>query len=553
MIEGFDDTIVKTLFLFNMSTSKSLRSLFAELPRPFFRSNTPEVPINGISIDSRAVEPGHLFVAMKGATVDGHEYIPKAIDRGAAAVVGSREMDGLAVPYIRLEDPRRALSWIAAAFHDWPGRRLTVIGVTGTDGKTTTTNLIYQILLAAGLKAGMVSTVNAVIGDEVLDTGFHVTTPDAHDLQNYLARMVEAGLTHVVLETTSHGWAQYRVDACEFDIGVVTNITHEHMDEHGSYENYRAAKARLFSSLEITQPKPQGNPRLAVINRDDVKSFDFLNDLIQVNTVNYGLGEGADVRAVTIEYNPTGIFFTAESKDFRVGVSSRLVGAYNVSNCLAALATTVYGLGIRPEIAAEGIASLDGIPGRMEWIEMGQSFTAIVDFAHTPNALKVSLEAARDMLREKGAEDQGRVIAVFGSAGLRDKAKRRMMAETSAELADLTVLTAEDPRTESLEGILEDMAEGARSRGGREGETFWRITDRGEAIRFALRLARPGDIVLSCGKGHEQSMCFGGREHLWDDRTALRAALAEFLGVDGPAMPYLPTQDTEEKEWLTWK
>ena len=536
-----------------MSTSKSLRSIFAELPQPFFRPNAPDVPITGISIDSRAVKPGHLFVAMKGGTVDSHEYIPKAIDSGAAAVVGSRDMDGLAVPYLRLEHPRRALTWIAAAFHDWPGRKLTVIGVTGTDGKTTTTNLIYQILLAAGLQAGMVSTVNAVIGDEVLDTGFHVTTPDAHDVQTYLARMVEAGLTHVVLETTSHGWAQYRVDACEFDIGVVTNITHEHMDEHGSYENYRAAKARLFSSLEITQPKQQGNPRLAVINRDDVKSFDFLNDFIRVHKINYGLGEGADVRAVEIEYNPSGIFFTAESKDFRVGVSSRLVGAYNVSNCLAALAATVYGLEIRPEIAAEGIASLDGIPGRMERIDMGQKFTAIVDFAHTPNALKVSLEAARDMVGGSGAGYKGRVIAVFGSAGLRDKAKRRMMAETSAELADLTVLTAEDPRTESLEGILEEMAEGARSRGGREGETFWRFADRGEAIRFALRLARPGDIVLSCGKGHEQSMCFGGREHLWDDRTAMRAALAEFLGVDGPAMPYLPTQDTEEKDWLTWK
>ena len=187
---------------------------------------------------------------------------------------------------------------------------------------------------------------------------------------------------------------------------------------------------------------------------------------------------------------------------------------------------------------------------------MGQNFTAIVDFAHTPNALKVALEAAREMLLavEDGTGDPGdRVIAVFGSAGLRDKAKRRMMAEISAELADLTVLTAEDPRTESLDEILEEMAAGARSKGGREGETFWRVPDRGEAIRFALRLAREGDIVLYCGKGHEQSMCFGAREHLWDDRTAMRAALSELLGVDGPPMPYLPTQDTEEKEWLTWK
>ena len=534
-----------------MSNKKSLQQIFAELPLPFCMANVPDIPVTGIAIDSRAVKPGDLFVAMKGSSSDGHDFIPKAIENGAVAVVGERKVGQVGnLPYIQLENPRRALSWIAASFYDWSGRKLTVIGVTGTDGKTTTTNLIYQILLAAGIKAGMISTVNAVIGDKVLDTGFHVTTPDAHDVQRYLAQMVTAGLTHVILETTSHGWSQYRVDACEFDIGVVTNITHEHMDEHGSYENYRAAKARLFSSLEKTSDKRQGNPRLGVINRDDLKSFDFLNDFIKVRKLNYGLSKDADVRAVDVTYSPSGIHFAAESRDFNVPVSSKLVGAYNVSNCLAALTTTVYGLKIRPEIAAQGIASLEGIPGRMERIDMGQNFTAIVDFAHTPNALRVSLEAAREMLPRNG---QPRVIAVFGSAGLRDKAKRRMMAEVSADLADLTVLTAEDPRTESLEDILEEMAAGARSRGGREGETFWRVPDRGEAIRFALRLAREGDIVLACGKGHEQSMCFGGREHLWDDRTAMRAALSELLGVEGPAMPYLPTQNTNEEEWLTWK
>ncbi len=204
----------------------------------------------------------------------------------------------------------------------------------------------------------MISTVNAVIGDEVLDTGFHVTTPDAHDVQRYLAKMVEAGLTHVVLETTSHGWSQHRVDACEFDVAVVTNITHEHFDEHGSYENYRAAKARLFSSLEITRPKPQGNPRLAVINRDD-QSFDFLDNFVKTPKLSYGLGAGSDVRAEDIKYSPLGIAFTAVSKNFRVAVSSNLVGEYNVSNCLAALTAAIYGLGIDPETAARGIASLD--------------------------------------------------------------------------------------------------------------------------------------------------------------------------------------------------
>jgi UDP-N-acetylmuramoyl-L-alanyl-D-glutamate--2,6-diaminopimelate ligase len=234
----------------------------------------------------------------------------------------------------------------------------------------------------------------------------------------------------------------------------------------------------------------------------------------------------------------------------------------------------VIGLGISPKIAARGIESLEGVPGRMERIDLGQNFTAIVDFAHTPNALKVTLEAAREMLssltakntksaKDKmnlgdlrglgGSENQGnnpRVIAIFGSAGLRDKEKRRMMAETSIQLADLTVLTAEDPRTESLAGILEEMAVGARSKGGREGETFWRVADRGQAIKFALSLARPGDIVLSCGKGHEQSMCFGKIEYPWDDSIAMRAALSQLLGIEGPKMPYLPSQDKTEEEWL---
>src|SRR5258706_1559803 len=481
--------------------SKKLSQLFVGFPFPF-PSQISDVEIDGIAIDSRAIKPGYLFVAMQGGSEDGHNYIQKAIDNGASAVVEDRDISGLSVPYIRLESSRQALTYLAAAFYNWPARKLTVIGVTGTDGKTTTTNIIYKILLAANIKAGMISTVNAVIGNEVLDTGFHVTTPDAHDVQRYLAKMVDAGLTHVVLETTSHGWSQYRVDACEFDIGVVTNITHEHMNEHGSYENYRAAKARLFSSLERTATKPQGNPRLGIINRDDPKSFDFLNDFIKVNKLNYGLSEGADVRAMDISYSPSGIHFTAQSKDFQIYVTSKLVGAYNVLNCLAAFCATVYGLGINPNVAVQGIASLERIPGRMERIDMGQNFTAIVDFAHTPNALKVTLEAARTM-------SKGRIISVFSSAGLRDKEKRRMMAETSAELADLTVLTAEDPRTESLDAILEEMAAGARFKRGREGETFWRVPDLGEAIRLALKLARPGGIVLALCKGHEQSMCFG--------------------------------------------
>jgi UDP-N-acetylmuramoyl-L-alanyl-D-glutamate--2,6-diaminopimelate ligase len=512
----------------------SLSSLFAEAPLIILAGKPGDTFITGIAMDSRLVEPGYLFVAMQGGLADGHEFIQVAIRNGAAAIVGEKLIDGLSVPYIQVENSRQALTWLAAAFYGNPGRKLTVIGVTGTDGKTTTCNLLYQIFLAAGLKAGLISTVNAVIGDEVLDTGFHVTTPDAPDVQRYLARMVEAGLTHVVLETTSHGWAQYRVDACEFDIGVVTNITHEHLDQHGSFENYRAAKARLFLSLEKTRPKPQGNPRLSVLNKDD-SSYEYLSRLVNGPQSSYGVEASADIRAESIEYSPQGIHFEAVGDGLRLPVTSRLVGAFNISNCLAALTAAIRGLGLDPETAARGIAALTGIPGRMERINLGQPFTAIVDFAHTPNALQVAIEAVRNMTGK-------RVIVIFGSAGLRDKEKRRMMAEVAARLADVSVLTAEDPRTESLEGILEEMAAGARLQGGLEEKTFFRISDRGEAIRLGIRLAQPGDIVMACGKGHEQSMCFGTTEYPWDDRIAMQAALSERMGIEGPQMPHLPTQ-----------
>lgn len=513
-----------------------LSKLFAEFPFPFSPTEFPDIPISGIAIDSRLVQPGNLFVAMQGKSADGHDFISNAISRGAVAIVGEKQIDGLTIPYFRVEDARQALTWLAAAFYSYPGRKLTVIGVTGTDGKTTTCNLLYQILLAAGIKAGLISTVNAIVGDETLDTGFHVTTPDAPDVQRYLARMVDAGLTHVVLETTSHGWAQHRVDACEFDVGVITNITHEHLDEHGSFENYRAAKSRLFQSLAWTRPKLQGNPRLAVLNRDD-SSYEYLASIVNqqpsIKCSCYGLDASADIRADSIAFSPQGIHFEVVGADFRVPVTSPLVGEFNVSNCLAALTTAVRGLGIDPGIAARGIAAMPGIPGRMERIDLGQSFTAIVDFAHTPNALRVATKTTRKMTDK-------RVITIFGSAGLRDKEKRRMMAEVSVELADISILTAEDPRTESLDGILEEMAEGAHSKGGVEGKSFFRVADRGEAIRLGVRMAQPGDVVMACGKGHEQSMCFGTTEYPWDDRTAMRAALAEVMGVEGPQMPYLP-------------
>jgi len=515
---------------------KELARLFADIPiRVLSPGEIPPKPVFGIALDSRQVQPGSLFIAIEGRNVDGHRFIPMAIERGAVAVVGTRLIQGLSVPYVQVEDGRLALAYLSASFYNFPARDLTVIGVTGTDGKTTTANLIYQILMKAGLRAGIISTVNAVIGDEVVDTGFHVTTPEAPDVQHYLLQMVTAGLTHAVLEVTSHSLSQHRVTGCEFDIGVVTNITHEHLDEHGNFEAYRAAKGRLFTLLAETVKKPKrGNPRLAVLNRDDL-SFDYLWEITDVRKISYSLqrGDNVDLWADHILHDAGGLHFNAMTPRFHIPLESNLVGNYNLSNILAALATTVVGLGVPHEAAREGVRAFPGVPGRMEPIAMGQDFTVLVDFAHTPNALKNVLETVRQMTG-------GRLIVVFGCAGLRDRQKRHLMAEVSIHLADLSIFTAEDPRTESLPAILSEMASAAEQYGGVEGKTFWRIPDRRDALRKAVSMARSGDLVMACGKGHEQSMCFGEVEYPWDDRTAMRAALAELIGVDGPDMPFLP-------------
>jgi UDP-N-acetylmuramoyl-L-alanyl-D-glutamate--2,6-diaminopimelate ligase len=513
-------------------TPISLRELIKRAALAVSIDIPSQVLVQGVTMDSRQVGRDTIFVACAGMQTDGHLFIPDAVKNGAVAVVGTKPLERIGVPYVLVADGRLAYARLSAALYDFPARKMTMIGVTGTDGKTTTTSLIYHILKAAGKRAGMISTVSAVIGDVSLDTGFHVTTPDAGDVQRYLAFMLEAGITHVVLEATSHGLAQGRVEACEFDVGVVTNITHEHLDFHGSYEAYRAAKARLFAMLAETAEKPGGNLRIAILNMDD-QSFEYLAKEVRVPSITYGLSMETDFQAGEVVCDLEGTRFTVTSKDHHFWIESPLIGDYNVSNILAAVAVSVGCLGVEPSLAQTGVAALKAIPGRMERIDLGQNFIAIVDFAHTPNALKSALTAVRRL-------GTGKIIAVFGSAGLRDREKRRLMAETSIELADITILTAEDPRTESIHDILEEMACGANRRGGNEGESYWRIPDRREAIRFALRLAKPGDVVMCCGKGHEQSMCFGTTEYAWDDRIALQAALAEYLGLPGPVMPILP-------------
>jgi UDP-N-acetylmuramoyl-L-alanyl-D-glutamate--2,6-diaminopimelate ligase len=499
----------------------SLADLVATLPRAtVMASMGTDVPIDAITHDSRQVEPGHLFVAYRGVATDGYDYIPDALDNGAVAVVAERAVEGLDVPLVLVPDGRKALAHLSAAWNGFPARELTVVGVTGTDGKTTTCNLLHSILVAAGRRTGLVTTVNAVIGEQVMDTGLHTTTPDAPDVQRILAEMVAAGMEIAVLEATSEGLAQHRLSACDFDVAVVTNITHEHLYFHGTLQAYQQAKAELFRHLMAGYRKPDV-AKVSVLNADD-KSFELLRNIAADQYLSYGIETEADLVATRIRSSAAETRFTVETPETPFELRTTLLGDYNVSNILAATGAALT-VGVPVDAIQRGVWNLHGIVGRMERVDAGQDFLAIVDFAHTPNALEQALKTARTL-------SPGRVIAVFGSAGERDMAKRAWMGEIAARLADIAVLTAEDPRTEPVEAILAEMARGAERAGGTEGQSYFRIADREAAIRFAVDQARSGDLVITCGKGHEQSMCYGTVETPWSEHEVLRAALSRRMG-----------------------
>lgn len=506
----------------------NLSTLLAALPSHDFE-NPRDLDITAITSDSRAVTPGALFVAYPGVNVDGTRFIPDAIQRGAVAVVAqsptpNSQWSIANCPLILVPDARAALAHLAAAWHDFPSRKLRVVGITGTDGKTTTCRLAASILTAAGHAVGTITTVSATIGDREIDTGFHTTTPDAPAVQRYLAQMVAAGMQYAVVESTSHGLAQHRLDAVEFDVAAVTNITHEHLDLHGTWENYRDAKAMLFRSLATSFRKPRTR-KVAILNADDNTRgvFDYLRQIPADEHIVYSTAPTYPVSRATcvlsardIVHSSSGLRFTVVSPHGELGVESPLIGRFNVSNILAAV-----GVGVARRVpfdaVREGIARVQGVTGRMQ-VMQSEPFTVIVDFAHTPNALGVALETARELTR-------GRVIVVFGCAGLRDVDKRALMGEVAGRLADRIVLTAEDPRTESLDAIDAQIVAGLRRAGRREREDYDIVNDRAEAIAFAIGKAKAGDLVMVTGKGHERSMCFGTTEYPWSDQDAVRKAI----------------------------
>ena len=465
----------------------------------------PVGEVRSLAYDSRAVRPGTLFFAVPGVHVDGHEFAMAAVAAGAVGVVVEREIPGLDVPQLLVDRSRRALADAADAWYGRPSERLTVVGVTGTDGKSTVTALTAEMLRACGRLPGQIGTVSIGVGDRVEPNADRSTTPEAPELQSLLARMVEAGNDSVGMEATSHGLALDRTRNCRFDVGVVTNLTSEHLEFHGTLAAYRAAKARLVEEAPV-----------AVLNADDA-NVEFFRERADGRVLTFGIDADADVRATELRPDAGGtrVSLTAPSwnGEMRVGVPGR----FSVLNALAALAVGA-ALGADLAQAASAIQGSPGVAGRMERIDAGQPFTVIVDYAHTADALGKVLEILRPLT-------SGRLIVVFGSAGERDATKRAPMGRVAARLADLVIITDEDPRLEDPRAINEQIADGARAEGARDGETLWVRDSRREAIALGIGTARDGDIVLLAGKGHEQSMVYGAERRPWDDRTVAREAL----------------------------
>jgi UDP-N-acetylmuramoyl-L-alanyl-D-glutamate--2,6-diaminopimelate ligase len=466
----------------------------------------PVGEVRALAYDSRRVAPGTLFFAVPGVHADGHDFVAAAAASGAVGVVVEREISGVEVPQLVVDRSRRALADAADAWFGRPSDRLTVIGVTGTDGKSTVTALAAEMLWDRGWRPGQVGTVSTRIGEELRPNLDRTTTPEALELQELLARMVEAGNDSVVMEATSHGLALERTRNCRFDVGVVTTVTSEHLELHGTVEAYRAAKARLVEEAPI-----------AVLNADD-GTFAYFRERARDRVITYAIDADADLRADSLESDAAGTSFELTSPGWRGPVRVPMPGRFNVHNALATLGVAE-ALGIDLGAAAEALARTAGVPGRMERVDAGQPFAVIVDYAHTADALHKVLEILRPIT-------SGRLIVVFGSAGERDPTKRAPMGRVAATDADLVVVTDEDPRLEDPRDINEQIAEGARTAGAVDGERLWVIDDRAEAIAHAIGLARDGDVVLLAGKGHEASIVVGTEMRPWDDRSAARDALA---------------------------
>jgi UDP-N-acetylmuramoyl-L-alanyl-D-glutamate--2,6-diaminopimelate ligase len=454
-----------------------------------------DVEVADLAYDSRAVGPGTLFFCVPGFKIDGHDFAPRAVERGAAALVVERPLD-LGVPEVLVESAREAMAPAAAAFHGDPTARLDVVGITGTNGKTTTAFLVRALLQAAGRQTGLLGTVTSVIGGE--ERPVVRTTPEAIDLQRDFAEMVAGGDVACAMEVSSHALELHRADAIHWDVAVFTNLTQDHLDFHPTMEEYFLAKRRLF----------RAGARTAVVNVDDSYGRRLAAEL--PDAVTFGI-ESADaaVRATDVEVTLTGSTFRVGELELR----SPLPGRFNVLNVLGALAA-VRALGVPDDVTAGALPGAGRVPGRFEPVDAGQPFAVLVDYAHTPDSLENVLRAARDLA-------EARVIVVFGAGGDRDRGKRPLMGRAARELADRVVVTSDNPRSEEPEAIIAEILQGTG-----EGPEVEALVDRREAIARAVEVADAGDVVVIAGKGHEQGQEFeDGRKIPFDDVTVAREAL----------------------------
>ncbi len=485
-----------------------------------------DVAITSVTHDSRTVADGALFVAVPGDHADGHDFAAAAADRGAAALIVERPLPEVAAAQLVVDASRPALASAAAWWYGDPSHELTVVGITGTDGKTTTAYLAVAALEAAGRRAGMIGTIATRIGGRTEAHEAHATTPEATELQATLRAMVDAGDDIAVIETTSHGLALDRVASVAYDVAILTNLTHEHLELHGTWEAYRDAKLSLFDRLRGARHvhKPRPVAPAAIVNIDDPSAGAFIGTARDAGArvVTYGTETAADVRAIRITEDAERLRADVEGPGGAATLDLQLAGRFNVHNALAVVALGEV-LGLEKAAVLAGLASLEGVPGRMERIEAGQPFGVVVDFAHSP----ASLQTVLDLLAPAAAARGGGLIAVFGSAGERDTAKRPQMGRIAGERARLVVVTDEDPRGEDREAILDEIARGAETAGRRRGGDLQVIADRRTAIATAFEAARPGDIVLLAGKGHERSIIGPDGERPWDERAAALELLAE--------------------------
>jgi len=467
--------------------------------------------LTGITYDSRKVEPGFLFVAVQGFKHDGAEYIPQAVEKGAVAVVAQK---AVTVPpnvaWALVADSRQALALMSASFYGNPSTNMRMVGVTGTNGKTTTTNLIASVLDEAGRKTGLVGTIHNRIGARKLVVSH--TTPESTDLQELLHEMATEQVSDCVMEVSSHALALHRVDGCEFDTAVFTNLTQDHLDFHPDMQSYLEAKQALFRKLAEPGAK---RGKCAVVNADDAYAGSIIEAAAGVEVYTYGIKTSADVRAEDIDVSARGVSFTVTGKWGRCPLDLRITGLFNVYNTLAAF-TACAAMGIPVEVIKKALEGMPGVPGRFELVDAGQDFAVIVDYAHTPDGLENVLKTAREITT-------GKLITVFGCGGDRDRTKRPLMGRIAAGYSDYMLVTSDNPRTEAPLDIIRDIEKGLEPVA--ENNSYTVEPDRRRAIQLAVRMAQKGDVVVIAGKGHEDYQIIGTQKYPFDDRSEAAAAL----------------------------